>query len=357
MGADSVSLIADPLLDLDVGARRSTVRFDLLDNTLVKIGELHPQTFNAFIENATDRTIKRTLGNFTVDWHEAGDVDELTMRVAPWWVLENGETWPLGIFLFADAQRQRHTRGADLTATLVDQCQILDNADGNVVAYPAGQNVAAAIVAEIRSAGLVNFSVDPTGVTLAMTIAWDPTRTRLDRMSDLCDLAGFFPPYFDALGRCVCRGAPDPSLGDPTLSLDGLAYRGTIVERTDQLDAPNRYVVIGSGATDTPIVGVYDIPAALPWSAQNRGFVVAHTETISGVADVETANRMAQGLAAKDGAGFSHVELDSAPDPRHDTFDLVKWDGQVWLETAWTLPLSEGSDNHHTLRSATLAGT
>jgi hypothetical protein len=346
----------DELLDLDVASRRSTVRFDLLDASLVRIGEIHPDRDQVpTIDNDTTRSIKRTLQNVFVRYDEAEFIDELTMRVAPFWVLENSREFPLGVFLFADAQRQRTTKGAVLSATLVDMCQILDQSDGVIVAYPAGQNVAAAIVAELRAGGITRFQVDPTGVAIDMTIAWAPTVTRLDRLTDLCNLAGFFPPYFDASGLCVCRGIGDPSLGDPTLTLDGIAYRNSIVERTDQLDAPNRYVVIGSGATDTPIVGIYDIPSALPWSAQNRGFISAHTETISGVADTQTANVMAQAMAARDGAGFRHIELDSAPDPRHDSFDLVTWDGDIWLETGWRLPLVEGGEHHHTLRSATLA--
>ncbi len=341
----------EALLDLDVAARFSTVRWDLLDSSLVRIGELHPQTLNAFITNDTTRTIMRTLGNLTVRWTEADGINVLTDRLAPYWVLENGDTIPLGIFLFGDASRSRHTRGADLAGTLVDQLHLLDFADGTVVSYAAGVNVSAALIAELTAGGIIDFTVDPSGVLIAQTVAWAPDVTRLKRMGDLCALAGFLPPFFDARGLCHCRGAPDPALATSFLSLDGLAYRGSIVERTDQLDAPNRYIVICSGSTATPIVGVYDIPASVPWSAQNRGFVAAKTVTVSGITDQAAADAMAQSLAAQDGKGFSHIELDSAPDPRHDTFDLVTWDGQIWLETGWTLNLTEGSANHHTLRS------
>ena len=42
------------------------------------------------------------------------------------------------------------------------------------------------------------------------------------------------------------------------------------------------------------------------------------------------------------------------PDPRHDGYDVIRWQGFNWLELGWSLPMIEGSSMSHTLRKSYL---
>jgi hypothetical protein len=49
---------------------------------------------------------------------------------------------------------------------------------------------------------------------------------------------------------------------------------------------------------------------------------------------------------------FERVELSTPPDPRHDSHNVIRWQGENWLELAWSMPLVEGGEMRHVLRKA-----
>lgn len=337
----------------DVAIRSSTIRFDLLNVALRNVGVLRPRRdIPPTIEQDTTRSIMRTLTNLVIPYEEAVDVNVFEHRVAPVWVLENGAEFPLGVFLFSKPLWHLTTRGRDVVTTMIDYGFALDQSDGTVVSYADGRNISDCLADEWRASGVPEWTVDNTGIAISGTLAWAPTVTRRQRMADLSALGGLLPPYMNNVGTGKSRAAPDPITSKATLTYgpNGTVYSDSIVESNDHLDAPNRYTVVGGSASDVPIVGVYDIPSSLPWSAARRGIVVGKTVTMAGVTDSIQAAQIAAGLAAADGAGYEFVEFDAVPDPRHDSFDLIGWDDKVWLETSWRLPLVEGSAHHHKLR-------
>jgi hypothetical protein len=122
------------------------------------------------------------------------------------------------------------------------------------------------------------------------------------------------------------------------------------VETDDVLTAANRFIVVSNGATDmsAPISGVYDIPSSAPHSIANRGFVIPKTVS----RQVETSQQ-AGAIAANLGQRqtiFERLHIATAPDPRHDSYQVIRWQGENWLETAWTLPMVAGGVMTHTAR-------
>lgn len=347
----------DALLAMTAGQRAESVQFIVLDPDLNEVGELHPARDGMTVTHDSTRSLARTLEGLFLRWDQIGDLDTLLHRIRPEWVLQNGVTFPLGVFVFAHDPRSRHTLGADIHASLVDQTLILEQSDGLPASYPVGTNVGAALEAEWSGAGFSQFNVDATTVTIAAPTAWAPDVTRGQRMRDLSKLAGFLPPYFDNHGRGVSRAAPDLSIVAPTFRyLEGTTItRGSIVEDDDRLGASNRYVVVSTSGADAPIVGVYDLPASVPWSAARRGgIVISHVETIQGITDSAQAAAMAKSIAMSDPSLFTRVDFDASADPRHDSWDVLTYDGAgdelAYLETAWRLELRTGGRHHHSAR-------
>ena len=44
--------------------------------------------------------------------------------------------------------------------------------------------------------------------------------------------------------------------------------------------------------------------------------------------------------------------LSTAPDPRHDGYDVIRWDGANWMELAWSMEMVDGGEMTHLLRKS-----
>lgn len=338
------------LLDLDgISQRSETIRFDILDNFNTPTG----RTLDVSREDVpsvtvdTDRSIKRTLDGVTL--LPSAVVDIFSERVRPVWVVD-GEEYPLGVFLFAEDSDSIHTYGTLSECDLVDQALILDQDLSETVNYDQ-ENITAALQEQANLAGIVSTNIENTSADVAQPTAWAAGRdTRLKVMEDLCELAGFLPPYFDNDGTLVCRSTPDFSTPDFTYGLDTVVIADSIYASSDLLRAPNRYLVIDTGSPDQEIAGIFDVPISLPFSIANRGFVVQKTIDMQGLESNAAAERAAQSAYLKDANTFGWLAFATTPKPDHDIFNTIAFDGDVYREQGWSLPLSAGSEMQHDCR-------
>lgn len=345
----------EQLLDLDgISYRASGFTFELLTPALVKIGDLAPfRDEIPTIENNGNRSIKRTLDGLALTPAESAAVNTLNSRVRVSMVLPNGTALRLGVFLFADNPRVRHTYGTPVRASLVDQCFMLDQPVEVSVSYAAGQDVAAALASHFDVAGVPFYAIEISGVTLGSPVAWPAGTSRLKIMNHLAAIGGAYSVFFDHDGFGRVRRVPDLTLSniDVTYEEGGRIYRGSIVETNDLLSAPNRYIVIDSTNPDTPVTGYFDVPDEAPHSIVNRGGLVIPTVIdTQGIGTVEQAEARARAAYAQDSSTFEWVDFDSPPDPRHDTFAVVSYLGNLYREQSWSLPCVEGSAMSHSLR-------
>jgi hypothetical protein len=105
-----------------------------------------------------------------------------------------------------------------------------------------------------------------------------------------------------------------------------------------------------SSNPETVTVGTADVPANAPHSIPNRGFVIPLVQDLQ-LSDSTQATAVAQGLAQRFTV-FERVGLTTPPDPRHDSYNVIRWQGENWLELAWTMPLVEGGGMSHLFRKA-----
>ncbi len=340
------------------------IRFDVLDRRSVVVGELQVTRAGGLrMSNDSTRATRRTVDGVEVAvrplWDQntrrvySGEFDTFTTEVAVVWV-RDGTEYPLGIFAWGDESEKIDSYGDPFSGRLVDRSAALDDPIDRNISYPAGTLGVEVLESVANAAGFFDLAIDGSTVALGAPVAAVAGRdTRLQFMETISLSIGFLPPYFDNNGVLTCRSAPDLASADAAFAY-GPGERSvtahTPVRSNDRLSAPNRYQVI-SGTADFPVVGVYDIPDAAPNSYANTGRYKTHTQDVQGIADEFTAVLCAAGIYSFDKSTQTWLGFTSPPYPDHDTFDLVRFDGDVYREVGWTLDLTVGGQMTHDCRS------
>lgn len=351
------------LLDLadTVSSVAYTFRFDLLDLGLHvdPAGPLRPDRSRPAptISNQLDSRAPRTVKGLQVDPAQLADLqlDVLSARVRPWLVLDNGDEFSLGIFLFDGAHRAVSTAGDSLTGGLVDQSFIIEQGLERAVGWGYGTPVTdamAEVVGQYAYALPAGFDIVTSAVTLVEPVTFRPGSSGRQSLVKLCELAGYLPPYFDADGVGQLRPVPYLTGDDllPDHVLDGRVYRDSIVESDDLLEAPNVWVVTSKSAGGAEVTGTYELPSSAPHSIARRGFRVPAFVESAGLGSSADCERVGQTVASTTEAAYEYVELDTSIDPRHDTAAICELGGLLWLETEWSFTMTPGAPMHHVLR-------
>lgn len=345
---------AFPYLDLDdsVGQRSATFTYALSDGVNGELkGNLTPLRESApTITHNTTATIKRTV-TLALGVEDSARVNPVRDRVDIAMLLK-GVAYPLGRYLFVDQTDAQWTSGNLASVSLMDEMFILDQPitrgfTGN------DQLVVNAIHALLEDFPDIEIEMDSSG--LVAVGSWAAGTSRATVLADLCEQGGFFRPWFDNHGVLRIIKAFEPADKQPDIDLDvgNRVIRGTIANSSDLLTAPNRFVVISNGPngdTDAVVVGTYDVPASAPHSIANRGFVVANVQDIQ-LNSPDQAFAVARTIGISSTV-FQRVNLSTPPDPRHDSYNVILWQGQRWLEIGWTMSLIEGGAMAHTMRKA-----
>jgi len=339
----------DPFFDLTtgVGQRSATFRFKLIDGvTDGHLGDITPIR-NASLSHDTTRTIKRSL-NLSLGVADTMAIDPVNNRVEPFMVLPNGTEYPLGRYVFTTAPRDVFTAGKLMSATLLDEMFILDQP---IQAAIAGEGVLAskAIVKVVAGFG---FDLEVEGTEYTALQSWGAGAGRGQILAALALAGDYFSPWFDNHHKLRFIRSFDPATAIPNFDFDtgNQVLREPIQETDDLLTSPNRFIAIANSSNDlsSPAAAFVDVPVSAPHSIKNRGFVVAQVVDTQ-VADTAQAQVVARNLAIRHTV-FERVTLTTPPDPRHDSYDVVIWNGQKWLELAWSMDLLEGGSMEHTLR-------
>lgn len=356
-----MSVTPNALLDQapGVGQIASSVRFDVLSRGLDVIGTVTPDAAGIAITNDSHANIYRALRGITLHRDDVSAINLFSDRLRPCWVLEDGSGpadngWPLGVFMFSARDRVRGSLHSLHQATLLDQLFQLDTILDRSFGLPGHARVREPIIDLIEEAGIFAYDIAETDATIGeVPILWPPARTsRLAVLRELAVYASWAPPYFDNAGRLVLGPLPPlvPGGGHayPTEGVTRIAD-GTAVESDNLLDAPNVYVVVGSGAGSTEIVATATIDPRLPHSIENIGYRRPRVITLQGLVDSAQAEQIAQNYAADDPAQLDRVTFTGAPDPRHDTFDVVEYGDRLYREARWELACSPGGTHSHSL--------
>lgn len=341
----------DPVLDLDsgIGQRSCTFRFQLINGvTGQNLGDITPIRA-ATLTHDTTRTIKRQL-QFPLGVADTAAVNTITDRVLVFMVLADGTEYPLGRYMFTDSSRIFATAGRLGAMALTDEMFLVDQEITQGISG-VGQSVIGAIVSTLT--GLpVTFELEPSPFINAQ--AWGAGTKRGQILEALALTGDFFSPWFgnDYSLHFIRTFDPATRAADIDFDAGNRVLRESILETDDLLTAPNRFVVVSNSSADpdTPVVGTADVPVNAPHSIPSRGFVIASTQDLQ-LSEPLQAQAVAQGLVNRQTI-FERVSLSTPPDPRHDSYNVIKWQGDLWLELAWSMSLVEGGLMNHVLRKS-----
>lgn len=349
----------DQILDWDgLGQRRIGFRFDLLDRSLAKIGEIKPDRSKPpSLDNNTTRPIKRTLRNFRLYERQLSEVNMLTDLVQPNVVLENGDSLPWGVFTFVDDPTMIRSSGSVVTAQLVDQCQDLNQPWPWTLSYAPGLHVGILMALIFEECGFAKgqYAIDQFPNLISTPIAWPAGTSLLKVMNDLCALVGAYQVYFDNQGIGRIRLIEDLETAPITVKYQagakGNMLTDSILFSSARLTAANRYVVVDTGATDAPITGIYDVPDSAPNSYKTIGRRRVRFISEQGLANPQAAVQRARAGYLQDSLDYQWGSFAGAIDPRHDTYNVLDVLGDRYREQGWgPVALTPGASVAHTIR-------
>lgn len=339
----------DPLLDLDpwVGQRSASFRFALSNGvTGEELGDITPLR-GATLTHDTTRIIKRTL-NLSLGVADTAAINVVTDRINVYMVFPNGVEYPLGRYMFTAEAKQRFTSGALGREDLTDEMFLVDQ---QITAGINGFGLGVTSVVTDTLSGLpITFTMEASPYTAVE--AWG-IGTYRGQITEALSISGdWFSPWFgnDSKMHFIRTFDPADKVADLDFDSGNKVLRNNILEDNDLLAAPNTFVVISNSALDpsSQVVGVATIPPNAPHSVVNRGFAVPQVVTLQ-LSDATQALAVARGLANRQSV-FERVSLTTAPDPRHDSYNVIRWQGANWLELAWSMALVEGGTMNHLLR-------
>lgn len=348
-----MTLTTQPLnaaLDLTdgYGQRSASFRFELVNGaTGGPLGEVTPLRTGT-LSHDVNRTTKRSL-SLSLGVADTAAINPITDRLDVS-MMVGDDLYPLGRYVFTDVTAQRYTSGRLGSVALTDEMYVVDQ-EVETGVDARGRSVIS-VFEEILAPFPFEYEIEASDFTSAES--WTAGQRRGSILTALSTTGGYFTPWFSSDGKIKFIRSFDPATQVPAFDLDSghQVQRAGIVETNDLLSAPNRFVVVSNATEDgqVPVFGSADIPFTAPHSIANRGFVIPQVVDLQ-VTSPAQATAVARLLAIRN-SPLEYVNLTTAVDPRHDSYDVIFWDNQLWLEVAWSMGLGDGSTMTHTLQKA-----
>ena len=350
----------DPILDLDdyVGQRAATFRFDIVDSvtgyreTVTPLRDTVP-----ILSHDTARTITRQIMGLFLGVADTALFNSITSRLEPFMVFADGGTYPLGRYVPNNQVFFQSTAGEQSSVTFYDESFIVDQPFSSSFGSSRSNEVLQETLIRCLEGLPITYTIESS--QFGATAAWSAGTRRGYAVEQIAIDGDWMSPWFDNNNIMRFIRSFDPATREPTFDLDSgnKVKRDKVLRSNDVITAPNQFVVVsngqsGIGVNSGPVVGVYNVPDSAPHSALNRGFVLTETQYRQ-LSYSSQAQAVAESLGQKQ-IIFETIELQTAPDPRHDGYDVLRWQGANWLEIAWSLPMIEGSDMQHVARRAYL---
>lgn len=337
------------LLD-QVAARSSTFRFGLLNGLTGEVKEDLTPIRNASLSHDTTRTIKRQL-TLNLGVFDSARIEPLVDRVLVYMVTADGTEWPLGKYMFTDSSLVFTTAGELANVVLNDEMFLVDQQIDKGI-DGIGKSINESITKAMEPFPFI--TLEQEGSFFNGSQSWTVGTGRGQLLQDLALSGDMFNPWFNNLGTLKFIRSFNPALAVCDFNFDegNSVIRAGIVETSDILTAPNRFIVISNGGdiNNSPIIGIADVPVNAPNSFSNRGFYIIDTQDLQ-ITSIPQAQAVANNLALRSTV-FERVTLTTAIDPRHDSYNVIQWQGDNWLELAWSMELLEGAAMSHSLRKA-----
>jgi hypothetical protein len=217
-----------------------------------------------------------------------------------------------------------------------------------------GANIINDAISDLAGSGITRHAIPLLSKTSTKAVTWPTGTSRLKRLNDRFDMAGYYHLVIDRVGvpftfpyRDFSAVAPDRLYTDA----EGTKLRPVIRDTADYQMMCNRAIVIGSDPSNAPIYSVKENLDPLSGvSYANAGNLwFGRKEENSEIQDQTTADARAVDMLRDGASKFRRLEVETLPDPMVELrmtygFDVSNPDGVVadgnWMCNGFQLGLS-----------------
>lgn len=339
--------------------RTVTFEFQILNNKNVPQGMVTATGTIDFDASAKIKRVARLRVN------DPREIDYLNSRVKPYMCLhvdKNILKFPLGVFLMNSPSKSFDGASVERVIECYDLTQILvDDKLAERMIIPAGANYVAVISSIIAGAGITNYRITPSDLSVAASIEFEIGTEKLDVINELLRSINYNELYCDATGVMV--GSPYVHPAARTIESSYVTNQESVVlpESTRQLDVfstPNKIVrYLESADRDVLIsTAVNDNPLS-QLSTISRGRVIVDVAKVDDIADQATLDAYTQRVLAESTL-YERIIFSSANIPNHEFLDCLYLSNKdlgisgTYIETAWKMELKTGGVMEHVCRKA-----
>ncbi len=332
-----------------VGQRSNSFVFRVVDVDGFNRGTITPlRGSGSGLTHNTTQTIKRRV-SLALGVQDSARINAASDRLLISFVVPGVGEFPLGRYIFVDPTDAVYADDRKLSSlTLNDEMFLVDQPILQGISGDGTSTVSLVILQVLRDLP-ITFQAGYTQFGSKQSFSIGTHRGQV--LNQLALAGAYWSPWFDNNGVLQFLPSFDPARQVPDFDFDaGTSVMGqAIATTTNLLTAPNRYIVISNNAeSNGASAGVADVPDTAPNSVTKRGFVIAEVSQLQAT-DESQARGMAFTLANQNTI-IETVQLTTAVDPRHDSYNVIRWQGDLWLELAWTINF-DGTMTH-TLRKA-----
>jgi hypothetical protein len=332
-----------------VGQRSNSFVFRVIDADGFNRGTVTPlRNGGSGLSHDTGSTIKRRI-TLVLGVDDSASVNPVSDRLLISYVVPGVGEFPLGRYIFVEPSSALYFDGRKVTSfTLNDEMYLVDQPILQGISGD-GTNTVSLVIPQVLAGLPVTFQAGYTQYGSKQSFSIGTSRGQV--LNQLALAGAYWSPWFDNNGVLQFLPSFDPAKQIPDFDFDaGTSVMGQSVPiTTNLLTAPNRFIVISNNAeSNSAAAGFADVPDSAPNSITNRGFVISQVSQLQ-AADQSQARGMAFTLANQNSI-IETVELITAVDPRHDSYNVIRWQGELWLELAWAINF-DGTMTHSLRRA------
>ena len=351
--------IQDNVINIKSGYQSRTYRYDLLDKdenfkkTLTNISiNKNSISFSGFID------VKRT-GTVNLTGLDP-DIDFINDRIKIYVTLNDGMnnlTYPLGIYLLSSPVKVLITKDVyNYQVNIYSKTQIL--IEDKVIArfvIKKGKVYTNVIQELLIGTGIGNIEVTNSGLAANRSFSYDAGSSKLFIINELLKQINYYPIYTDNDGSVIIK----PSVLSQERNADfyyrindeSIVQKG-LAETLDLFNVPNVTTRVVTNSENEPLVSTYkNYDPQDPTSIPNRGREIDDYQEISDIPDQTTLDEFVLREAEASKKIFGEVRFSSSLNPMHEQDECIEVNGEIFIETSWTMQLStQGAMNHSARR-------
>jgi hypothetical protein len=334
-----------------VGQRSNSFVFRVINSDGFNRGTVTPlRNGGSGLTHETSRTIKRQI-TLVLGVDDSAFINPVSDRLLISYVVPGVGEFPLGRYIFVEPSAAEYSDGRQVTSyTLNDEMYLVDQPILQGISGD-GTNTVSLVIPQVLAGLPITFQAGYTQYGSKQSFSIGTSRGQI--LNQLALAGAYWSPWFDNNGVLQFLPSFDPAKQIPDFDFDaGTGVMGQAIDKsTNLLTAPNRYIVISNNAeSNTAAAGFADVPDSAPNSITNRGFVIAKVEQLQ-ASDQSQARGMAFTLANQNSI-IETAQVITAVDPRHDSYNVIRFQGELWLELGWSISF-DGTMTHSLRRAYT----